>query len=271
MKQPLQRVLPYLFPQTRRFIAWVSGPFLELLETIGFTVLDGRHTFTFLIRGHWGWRNVLKSLSFVGNDTLPVALLLTGCVGTVLSLQIAKDMVNQGGMNYVGALVAMAMVRELGPIMTGFSTIAMAGSAFAAEITVMKSNSQLDALKVLRVNPVRYLMLPRVLATLIALPLLTVLGTALGIYGGMFTAQFMADVPHGTYLESVKGFITMKDIGVLLLKSGIFAIVISMLCCSIGFTSSRRVNESARSVTKAVVWSFIAMVTLDYFISFIFY
>jgi phospholipid/cholesterol/gamma-HCH transport system permease protein len=261
----------YLFPQTRQFLRWLASPSLELLETLGFTVIDGWRVTRMITQGHWGWSNLMKSLAFVGIDSLPVALLLTGCVGTVLALQIAQDMANQGGASYVGSLVAMAMVRELGPIMTGFSVIAMAGSAFAAEITVMKSNSQLEALKVLQIDPVRYLMLPRVVATLIALPLLTVMGTTLGIVGGMVMAQASANIPYGTYLESVRDFLDLKDIVILLGKSTLFALIIGSLCCSIGFTSSRTVNESARSVTKAVVWSFIAMVLVDFAISFIFY
>lgn len=269
--KPLPSCPDYLFPQTRQFLAWLASPSVEMLETLGFAMLDGRRVLGMVLKGHWGWGNIVKSLSFVGIESLPVTLLLTGCVGTVLALQIAQDMANQGGGGYVGSLVAMAMVRELGPVMAGFSVIAMAGSAFAAEITVMKSNSQLDALKVLQIDPVRYLMLPRVVATLIALPLLTVMGTTLGILGGMVMASTSANIPYGTYLESVKVFLDLKDIGILLLKSGLFALIISTLCCSIGFTSSRTMNESARSVTKAVVWSFIAMVLVDYVLSFIFY
>ncbi len=114
-------------------------------------------------------------------------------------------------------------------------------------------------------------MIPRVVATIIALPFLTLLGTTLGIVGGMYTAGLTADVPYTSYLDSVRNFIEMKDLGVLLLKSVIFAVMIGLLCCSVGFASSRTSNASAKSVTKAVVWSFIGMTLLDYVISSLFY
>lgn len=260
-----------LFPQTRRFLSWCLMPLKDLMETLGYTMVDGSKMVYFMLKGHWGWRHIVDRLAFVGLDTMPMALLLTGTLGSVLAMQVAQDMVQQGGTHFVGGLVALAMVRELGPVMTGFAVIAMAGSAFAAEITVMKSNNQLNALKVLQVDSIRYLMIPRVVATIIALPFLTLLGTTLGIVGGMYTAGLTADVPYTSYLDSVRNFIEMKDVGVLLLKSVIFAVMIGLLCCSVGFASSRTSNASAKSVTKAVVWSFIGMTLLDYVISSIFY
>ena len=260
-----------LFPLTRRFFAWCLEPLSGILETMGFAVIDGSIMCRYILKGHGSWPAILEKIAFVGWDSLPMSLLLTGTLGAVLAMQVAKDMADQGGSSFVGALVSVAMVRELGPVMTGFSVIAMAGSAFAAEITVMKSNNQLDALKVLQMNPIRYLMIPRVVATLIVLPFLTLIGTSLGILGGMYTANFIAGIPYTTYLDSVREFIEMKDIGVLFLKSVVFAGMIGLLCCSVGFTSSRSSNESAKSVTKAVVWSFIVMALLDYIISALFY
>ena len=260
-----------LFPKTRHFLAWCLIPLQEILLTTGFAVIDGRRMLRFMGKGHWGLRHIFDRLAFVGLDTMPMALLLTGTLGSVLSMQVAPDMAEQGGAAFVGGLVAVAMVRELGPVMTGFAVIAMAGSAFAAEITVMKSNNQLDALKVLHVDVVRYLMIPRVLATMIALPFLTLIGTTLGILGGMYTAHMIAGIPFTAYLDSVRNFIEMRDIGVMFIKSLIFAGMIGLLCCSVGFTSSRSSNESAKSVTKAVVWSFITMALLDYLITSLFY
>ncbi len=262
---------PVLFPQTRRFFHWCLGPLRHVLETVGFATIDGRRMLHFMGRGQWGFRHIFDRLAFVGLDTLPMALLLTGTLGSVLSMQVAPDMANQGGSAFVGGLVAVAMVRELGPVMTGFAVIAMAGSAFAAEITVMKSNNQIDALKVLHVDAVRYLMIPRVVATMVALPFLTLLGSTLGILGGMYTAHLIAGIPYTAYLDSVRAFVEMRDLGVLFIKSLVFAGMIGLVCCSVGFTSSRSSNESAKSVTKAVVWSFITMALLDYLITALFY
>jgi len=259
------------FPQTRAFLHWFLSPARHLLMVFGFGIIDLMKIAKYVFKGHIGFKKIIEQLAFVGNDSMPVALLLCGTVGAVLAMQLANELASQGGEAYVGALVSMALVRELGPIMTGFAVIAMAGSAFAAEITTMKSNSQIAALKVLHVDPIRYLMLPRVAATLIAMPLLTVLGTTLGIITGMYAANQFAAVPHQVYLDSVRGFLELKDLWVLLLKSLIFGSMISVLSCSIGFMSSNQTSQSAQSVTMAVVWSFIAMVAADFVITFIFY
>jgi phospholipid/cholesterol/gamma-HCH transport system permease protein len=257
----------WLFPLTRTLLGWFWDTWSHVLETLGFATLYGRHAVIYALKGRCGVRHFFQQASFVGVESLPVALLLNITVAMVLALQVAGEMDKQGGGNFVGALVSMAMVRELGPVMTGFAVIAMAGSAFAAEITTMKSNAQLDALKIMKVDPIRYLMLPRVLGMVAMLPLMTLLATTLGVLAGGWVANVSAGIPLGTFFDSAYDQTKPYDLLVLGVKSFIFAITIATLCCSIGFTSGSTGLEVARSTTKAVVWSFIAMALLDYLLT----
>jgi phospholipid/cholesterol/gamma-HCH transport system permease protein len=255
------------FPITSLFLGWLWETFSEVFETLGFATLYGRHAIAYALQGRCGVRHFFQQASFVGVESLPVALLLNITVAMVLALQTAGEMEKQGGGSYIGALVSMAMVRELGPVMTGFAVIAMAGSAFAAEITTMKANAQLDALRIMKVDPIRYLMLPRILGTVAMLPFMTLLATTLGILGGGWIANISAGIPMGTYFDSVFDQTKPYDVLVLGVKAFVFALTIATLCCSIGFTAGSTGQEVARSATKAVVWSFIAMALLDYFLT----
>jgi phospholipid/cholesterol/gamma-HCH transport system permease protein len=189
----------------------------------------------------------------------------------VLALQVAGEMAGQGGSNYVGGLMSLAMVRELGPVMSALAVLAMAGSAYTAEITSMRQTQQLDAMSMLQVDPIRYLMLPRGVALACMLPMLTLLSTVLALWGGGWISETTAQIPPATYWDSVHQWTKLGDLGALLLKSVCFAVLIGALCCSVGFTNETNQeavgNEVGNAVTKAVVWSFIAIAVADYGLS----
>jgi phospholipid/cholesterol/gamma-HCH transport system permease protein len=260
-----------LFPYTRKAITAVGREGLVFVETLGSAVSYSGQIARFILSGQFNLRHFFQQLSFVGIDTLGISLIMTTFSGMVISLQIAKEMVKQGAGDYVGALVSMALIRELAPIMTAFAVIAMAGSAYAAELSTMKITNQVNALRVLHVDPVRYLVMPRVLAGIAALPLMNVVTALAGIMGGLLVSHLLADVGIGQYLDSVKNQTQLKDVVAMLVKSGVFGFIIFSMSTTIGMNATGGSREVGLSTTRAVVWSFVLMAILDYVLTYMFY
>lgn len=241
------------------------------LETLGLAVMNAQTILGYVARGQFNGRHFLQQMAFVGMDTLGIALILTTFSGMVIALQIAQEMVRQGAGDYVGALVSMAVLREMAPIMTGFAVIAMVGSAFAAELSTMRITSQVDALRVLHVNPVRYLVMPRVLASIVALPLMTVITALAGILGGLLISYLLAGVHPGQYLDSVWAQTAPKDVWAMLAKMVVFGLAIALISTTIGLNTRGGAREVGVATTRAVVWSFVLMSIFDYLLTYAFY
>ncbi|MGE0200031.1 MAG: MlaE family ABC transporter permease [Candidatus Melainabacteria bacterium] len=259
------------FPLTRFGLAVIRAKTEGVLETLGLSVDYGGQVLRFLLAGKLSRTRLLQQASVVGVDSLGIALVLTTFSGMVIALEMAKEMAKQGAGNFVGALVALSIVRELAPIMTGFAVIALAGSAFAAELSTMKITNQVDALRVLHVHPVRYLMLPRVMAGMLCLPLMTVITAICGIAGGMLISHYLAEIPTEMYLDSAWQILAMKDVGSCLTKSAVFGFLIALISCTIGIETTGGAREVGIATTRAVVWSFIAMTIADYILTYLFY
>jgi phospholipid/cholesterol/gamma-HCH transport system permease protein len=257
------------FPLTRKFLSAMRGELALILTLIGHASLNTVDCLRHLRR--LSKDAFLRQMSVIGVDSLGIALVMTTFFGMVIALQVADEMVKQGGGNFVGALVSLALVRELAPILTAFSVIALAGSAMTAEMATMKITEQVDALKVLHVHPARYLILPRVLAAIVALPLLTVLTTTAGILGGMVVSFITAELPMDVYLESVWHQTQLRDVFTCLLKAGVFGYLLAMLGTTIGLQTQGGAREVGVSTTRAVVWSFVWMAIADYLLTFLIY
>lgn len=241
------------------------------LETLGQAVLNAREIFRVILRGQFSFKHFYEQLAFVGVDTLGIAFILSTFSGMVIALQIAKEMVKQGAGDYVGALVSLAIIRELAPIMTGFAVIAMAGSAFAAELSTMQITSQVDALETLHVNPVRYLLMPRVLGGMAALPMMNIITAISGILGGLVVSYYMAGVHPGQFLDSVWNQTEPKDIFAMLAKASVFGFIIATISATIGLNTKGGSREVGLATTRAVVWSFVLMAVFDYVLTFMIY
>ena len=260
-----------LFPLTRKFGAWLAAETHTFFEAVGVAILFTREVFRFIAKGRIKKQHFIDQAAFVGGDTLGIALVMTTFSGMVIALQVATEMVKQGAQNYVGALVAIALLRELAPIMTGFAVIAMAGSAYAAELSTMQITSQIDALIVLRVHPVRYLMVPRVAGAIFALPVMTVVTALCGILGGLFVSWLLAGLNPDVYLDSVWHIIGYKDVFATLAKAAVFGYLIAMISTSIGITTTGGAREVGMATTRAVVWSFVMMAVFDYILTYFIY
>jgi phospholipid/cholesterol/gamma-HCH transport system permease protein len=250
---------------------WTPKQLTRFLDETGGLFINVWESFVFLAKGRTDWQKTVVQTALVGFDSLGMSVLICVITGAVLALQTASKFAQTGTDSYVGGLVALAIVRELGPIFTCLSVGARAGTAIAAEIANMKVTNQVDALRVMGINPIRYLFLPRMLACMIALPMLTIIGEVVAILGGMLVADWVSGLHYHMYLESVWLFVKPYDIRVSLFKAVIFGIILAAISCTVGLNAKGGAREVGLSTTKAVVWIAITIMITDFFLTWIFF
>ena len=231
----------------------VNSLFSEMkdwLEIIGEMGMNLLFSIQCLFTGQLKKKLFFEQASRFGVESLPISLLMVGLAGMIIALQIAKEMVKQGAADYVGMLVSISIVRELGPVIGGFAVISLVGSSMAAEIATMKVTEQVDAIKVLGVNPIHYLITPRVFAGLFIMPFVIIIENMVGIVGGRVG-------------------LSVKDLFISMIKGSVFGGIIALSCSSIGYRTKGGAIDVGKATTNAVVWSFILMLIADYFISFL--
>jgi phospholipid/cholesterol/gamma-HCH transport system permease protein len=213
--------------------------------------------------------SILTQMAIIGYETLPVAAVMAFFVGMVLALQTGTELQKYGTQNIIGAIVGLSMVRELGPVMTSFLVAGRVGSAMAAEIGVMKVYEEIDALKTLDINPVRYLAMPRLIACLICVPALVVIASFIGMVGGALISHLHPKIfiSYSTYYDSLKSALLFKEIGKGLVKSFVFGGIIGLVACYIGFRTTGGARGIGQSTTRAVVLSFMLILASDYFLT----
>ena len=256
---------------TYRYLAAFLKDFSELFEDLGMIGINLVYALKCIFSWKVDLKHTIEQCSRFGVDSLPLSLTMVGVSGMIISLQLAYEMVKQGAGGYVGTLVTMVIIREIGPIMGSFAVISMVGSSMAAEIGTMKITNQIDAMKTLKVDPVSYLIVPRIIAGFFIMPFVIVLANSVGIIGGMFTSNIVSGLSFINYVDSVWHGLAQKDILVSLLKAGIFGGMIALISSSIGFKTEGGAIDVGRSTTKAVVWSFVSIVVVDYIISLLFF
>lgn len=247
----------------------------EFFETLGeMGIRTGqvfKHIFKDLVRREMNWKLVVDQCSRFAVDSLPITLSIVGMCSIIISMQVAPEMVKQGGEKFVGMLMGVVMTREMGAIMAGFAIISMIGSAYASEIATMRVTEQIDALKVLKVNPIEYLFVPRVMAGMIMMPFVVILASTFGIICGGVAAYLSAHVSKLNYISSLWQGLYVKDILVALLKSSFFGATIAIISCTCGYLAFGGAKGVGIATTKAVVWSFVAICIIDYIIATIFF
>jgi phospholipid/cholesterol/gamma-HCH transport system permease protein len=192
--------------------------------------------------------------------------------GMVLGLQLFYTLIKFGSEGVLGSVVALTLIRELGPVLTAIMITARAGSAMTAEIGVLRISEQIDALYTMRVDPLRFLISPRIAASLISFPLLTAFFDLVGIVGGYLTGVLLLGVNGGAYFYRIHSYVDMTDIRGGFIKSLVFAVIVSVTCCYMGyFTHLRTDAYGAKSVslstTSAVVVSCIMILVSDYVVT----
>ncbi len=221
-----------------------------------------------LLQGRISRRHVMEHMVSAGPRALTPALLTNLFAGMIFTIQTARELVRYGALHSLGGAFAVAFCRELSPILTAAILAGQVGSAFASEIGCMKVTDQIDALKVLRTDPVDYLVVPRVVACCIMLPVLTVISLAIGIGGGLFVAQYFYQAQPTVFLESVRSLLNLSDLTTVLIKAVIFGAMIALSGCSWGLTTTNS-KSVGRSTTAAVVSTWVSLFVIDFFLSLI--
>lgn len=214
-------------------------------------------------------QSIFSQMSIIGYETLPIASVMGFFVGMVLALQTGSELAKYGTQDIIGTIVGLSMVRELGPVMTSFLVAGRVGSAIAAELGVMTVYEEIDALKTLDIDPVRYLSMPRFLACIICLPILTLYANCVGMAGGALISHLHPKIfiSYATYYDSLKAALKFKEVGAGLIKSFVFGGIISLVGCYVGFATSGGARGIGRSTTRAVVLSFILILVADYLLT----
>jgi phospholipid/cholesterol/gamma-HCH transport system permease protein len=227
----------------------------------------GGQVIVHLLRAKIHWRNTKEQMAAVGPDSLFIALLTAIFVGAVFTIQVAREFVNFGAGNLVGGVLSVALTRELSPVLTAVILAGRVGSAFAAEIGTMRVTEQIDALLMLRTDPIDYLVIPRVLACCIMLPILTLLSLVTGMLGGLVIATNLYNISDTVFLDSARNLLGIWDICSALIKAFCFGVLIAVIGCSWGLTTTGGAKGVGQSTTTAVVTALLIIFVSNFFLS----
>ncbi|MEJ5360239.1 MAG: ABC transporter permease [Desulfobacterales bacterium] len=224
--------------------------------------------FLLVFRPPFQFDKIRQQIYFIGMKSVFVICLTAGFTGMVLGLQGYYALVKYGSTSALGSAVALSLVREMGPVLTAIMVIARAGSAMAAEIGIMRISEQIDALKTMDIDPMRYLISPRIAAALVCFPLLTALFDVVGLYGGYLSGSVLLGVNPAFYFSRAQSSVEMADIVGGFIKSLVFAVIVVGICCFQGYYTHTRAEFGAKGVslstTSAVVISCVLILVADY-------
>lgn len=241
------------------------------LETTGIIGKDFARVVYYVLRLRINFKALIEQSARFAVDSLPITLTIVGMTSMIIAMQIAPELAKQGAENYIGLLSALVMVRELSPIMAGFAIISMIGSSFASELASMAVGEQTDAMNVLRVDPVEYLIVPRFLAGAITMPFVFILASFVGLLCAGYVSNWTAGLSMLNYVESMWHGLYIRDILIAMLKSAFFGGTIALISCSFGYAARGGAKEVGEATTSAVVWSFLAIAVWDYVFAAVFY
>ncbi len=247
-------------PLGRVAISWVNN--------LGAAAIFFGKAFLLIFRGKQT-SPIIEQVSHIGAQSMGIVSLIGLFTGMVLALQVYNALADFGAEGMLGSAVTLGLIRQLGPVMTAIMIIARAGSSMAAEIGILRISEQIDALETMRINPLGYLVSPRIVASIISFPLLTALFDVVGIVGSYFTGVMLLGVNPGVYLYQIQASVETQDIIGGFIKALVFAVGVSTICCYQGyFTHMRTDVHGAKSVsqstTSAVVLSSVLVLVGNY-------
>ena len=250
------------------------GSTFRYLGGMSYLLLD---TLTWLIRGllfrsvRFGWSALSNQMVRVGVRSIPIIVLVQTFIGIILALQMAPTLESYGSLERIADIVGIAMFRELGPLLSAIVLSGFAGASIAAEVGAMVEAEEIKALRAHALNPIRFLVVPRFVATVIMLVGLTVLADVVGVCGGLLTSWGVLDIPPRKYLHFTSLALVYKDFFTGLIKAGVFGVLISMIACYEGLTVSGGAEGVGRATTATVVKSIVALIATDCAFTAVFY
>jgi phospholipid/cholesterol/gamma-HCH transport system permease protein len=212
-------------------------------------------------------RHILKQMNFIGARSSFVIVLTAGFTGMVLALQGYYTLAKFGSEGMLGVAVALSLIRELGPVLSALMVTGRAGSAISAEIGIMRITEQIDALETMALEPFKYLVSPKLVASVLAMPLLCAIFDVVGIWGGYLVGVKLLGVNPGAYFGEMEKSVEWKDVYSGMIKSLCFGVIIAWVCCYKGYYTGHGAEGVSRSTTSAVVMSSVLILIWDYFIT----
>jgi phospholipid/cholesterol/gamma-HCH transport system permease protein len=222
-----------------------------------------------LLAGKIHRRNTLDQMAAVGPESLSIALITATFIGAVFTIQVTREFINFGATSAVGGVLALALTRELAPVLTAVVLAGRVGSAFAAEIGTMRVTEQIDALYMLKTDPIDYLVIPRVIACCLMLPILTIFSIILGMAGGVLMANNLYNIPPTMFLDSAQTFLKVWDLCSAAIKALVFGALIAIIGCSWGLTTTGGAKGVGQSTTTAVVTALLAIFISNLFLTWV--
>lgn len=245
----------------------VGSIVLHWLDIVGNFTLFIAHITQTLFRSRLRLSKLFWQMEKIGVNSLGISLITGTFAGAVLVLQSYKGFHELGSDNYLGPIIALTMARELGPVLTGLMVAGRAGSAIAAEIGTMRITEQIDALQTLQINPLQYLIVPRILAGLIMLPLLTLVATIFGILGGYVVCVYQLDLNSEVFKTGVQHALSITDVCGGLIKAGTFGFILTSIGSYKGYFTTGGAKGVGQATTQAVVVSSILIIIANYFLA----
>ncbi|MEM8639101.1 MAG: MlaE family lipid ABC transporter permease subunit [Cyanobacteria bacterium P01_G01_bin.54] len=237
------------------------------LERLWAAILLAGQAVWHLVKVQINYQNTLNQCLSVGPGSLMISLVTALFVGAVFTIQVAREFIYFGAGEAVGGVLALALTRELAPVLTAVVLAGRVGSAFAAEIGTMRVTEQIDALYILKTDPIDYLVMPRMVACCLMLPVLTLLSLIIGLAGGLVIATQLYDISQSVFMDSIQSFMGIWDIASALIKAVVFGALVAIIGCSWGMTTSGGAKGVGQSTTTAVVTALLAIFVANFFLS----
>lgn len=245
----------------------IEDQFGRGVQLIGQAIIIWFKAVSCMIQGKIDWREAFRQCYLIGNQSFIIVSLTALFVGFAMSLQISRELVAFGGDTAIGGVVSLALVREMGPITAGVMLAGRVGSAIAAELTTMMITEQIDALKVMRVDPIEFLVVPRYIAGLFMMPVLSVYAMTVGLVASIWIAQLAANLPPATFLDSVKQTILDRDFHVHFTKAIINATLVIIFSCAVGLNTRGGAEDVGLATTRAIVWIMTTIFIFNYVVT----
>jgi phospholipid/cholesterol/gamma-HCH transport system permease protein len=237
---------------------------MKRLETLGRYFYFLGDVFSSFLKRPFRFAQYLSEIEHLGVNSVPIILLSGGAMGMIFALQMVTMLQLFQAEIGVGAAVSIALSRELAPVITTLMLIAKNGSAMAAELGTMKVTEQIDALEAMSISPVHYLVLPKVAASLLVYPILTLLANVVGILGSYIISVYLFNVDSAGYTDYMFDFLSPRDVYCGLIKSAVMGVMVATICCFNGLRTSQGAKGVGDSATKAVVISSVSILVADY-------
>ncbi len=250
-----------------KWINLAEDNFNSFFLEVGAIIIFGLESIRQIFKKPFRYLELVRHMEFVGNQSLLIICLTSLFTGLALSFQIYLGFKLFNAVNFVGPTVGLGITRELGPVLTGLIVSARAGGAMAARLGTMRVNEQIDALDVMGINTKHYLIAPRILASMICMPLLTAVFDFVAMLGSWFLCVKLVEIDEAIFWDKVTGILEIRHINEGLFKSCIFGLVFAIICSYRGFTTTGGAKGVGEATNRGVVQSMVMIIVLDYFLT----